>query len=72
MVLNPSAVFSNFVSDNYFKNPDEYISEEQYTQLIFMNQIPEVVCDVLCYLAKYYHYRSAEISLEVYSALMDA
>ena len=72
VVLNPTAVFSNFISDNYFSKSDMYISEEQYCQLSFINQVPEVVCDVLCYLAKYYHYRTTEFSHENYRTLMDA
>ena len=48
--MNPAAVFSNYVSDNYFSKPDEYISEEQYCNLGFVNQVPEVV-DVPCFAA---------------------
>ena len=72
IILSPSAIFSKYISENYFNKPDVYISEEQYLQLDFMNQIPEVVCDILCYLAKYHHYRTKLISYETYEVLMDA
>jgi len=35
-----------------------------------MNQVPEIVCDVLFYLAGYVHYRTEDISLEAYKQLL--
>ena len=64
-------MFSKYTSENYFTKPDVCISEEQYIRLDFMNQVPEVVCDILCYMARYYHYRTTLVSFEAYTVLMD-
>lgn len=41
-------------------------------QLDFMNQIPEIVCEILCYLAKFYHYRTNKITPGAYRILMNS
>ena len=37
VVLSPSAVFSRYVSENFFNKPEVCISEAQYVKLNFMN-----------------------------------
>ena len=37
VVLSPSAVFSKYISENFFKQPEVCISEAQYVKLNFMN-----------------------------------
>ena len=34
--------------------------------------IPEVVCDILCYMGNYYHYYTPLYPFQTYKALMDA
>ena len=70
--LNPHVIFSKYVSENYFNKSEVCITEEQYMKLNFMNQIPEIVCEIICYLSKYYHYRTRFVSQKAYRVLMDA
>ena len=72
VVLSPREIFSKYVSDNHFSDPDRFISEEQYLRLDFTNQIPEIVCEILCYLANYYHYYTPLCAYKTYKSLMDA
>ena len=37
VVLSPSAVFSKYISENFFNKPEVCITEEQYVKLNFMN-----------------------------------
>jgi len=43
-----------------------YISEKQYMTLDFMNEVPEIVCDILYHLSGYVHYRTDRFSEEAY------
>ena len=35
-----------------------------------MNVVPEIVCDILCYLVNYVHHRSNMISKDAYEAML--
>jgi len=39
---------------------------EEYAKIEFLNDVPEIVCDILCYLARYFHYRTSQMTERIY------
>ena len=62
--------FQGYVSDSRLAKPEYYITESQYLSLDFMNEIPEIVCDILYYLSGFVHYRTNRFSQEVYEKFL--
>ena len=71
-VLHPSRVFDEYVCEKNYQKKEYFISENQYLQLEFMNQVPEIICDLLYYLSGYVHYRTDLISKDVYQKMLIA
>jgi hypothetical protein len=59
--------FEDFVTLRKFSDDTNRISLEQYLKIEYLNLIPEIVCEVLCYLSGYVHHRNDQISHAVYS-----
>jgi len=66
------STFKNFISKKNFGEPDKHLTFKDYYKLNFINDVPEIVCDILCYLSKYYHYRTNAMERALYERLMDA
>ena len=47
--------FQSFVCESQLRKKEYYISKKQYLEIPFMNEVPEMVCDVLFYLSGYIH-----------------
>ena len=43
---------------------------EEYLKLNWMNVVPEIICDILGYLANYIHFRTDVVSREAYESLL--
>ena len=56
--------------DKHFARAAELITQEEYLKIPWLNVVPEIVCDILCYLTHYFHYRSDLISKEAYSSML--
>lgn len=62
--------FKQYTVDKHFSKGAELISFEEYVSIPWLNDIPEIVCDVLCYLTNYFHHRSDIISKEAYKNML--
>lgn len=47
-----------------------YISKNAYLKMDFMNEVPEIVCDILYHLARYVHYRTDRFSEKAYKEML--
>eukprot|EP00353_Schmidingerella_taraikaensis_P016599 CAMPEP_0185613668 /NCGR_PEP_ID=MMETSP0436-20130131/28118_1 /TAXON_ID=626734 ORGANISM="Favella taraikaensis, Strain Fe Narragansett Bay" /NCGR_SAMPLE_ID=MMETSP0436 /ASSEMBLY_ACC=CAM_ASM_000390 /LENGTH=98 /DNA_ID=CAMNT_0028247853 /DNA_START=610 /DNA_END=906 /DNA_ORIENTATION=+ len=47
-----------------------YLSAKQYCELEFMNEVPELVCDLLFYMSGYVHFRTNRFSQEGYEQIL--
>ena len=47
-----------------------YLSRRQYCSIEFMNEAPEIVCDLLYYMAGFVHYRTNFMSQESYAQML--
>lgn len=56
--LDVIETFKKYVSEKKFGEPDKSLTFKDYYKLEFINDVPEIVCDILFYLARYYHYRT--------------
>ena len=56
--------------DKKMNRREFYISEKQYMQLEFMNEVPEIVCDILYHLSGYVHHRTNKFSYEAYEEML--
>jgi hypothetical protein len=71
-VLDVRSTFKRFVSEKRFSKPDRHINFKDYYKLNFPNDVPEIVCDIFCYLARQYHHRTGYLTREKYERLLDA
>ena len=70
--LNVGTTFKNYVSTKKFGAPDKFLSINDYIKLEFMNDVPEIVCDILCYLSRHVHHRSNHLDKKVYEHLLSS
>ena len=70
--LDVQTTFKQFVSDKNFKQHDKHITFKDYSKINFANEMPEIVCDILYYLAKYRHPNAANISRDTYDRMIEA
>jgi hypothetical protein len=68
--LNVETTFKNYVSTKKFGASDKFLNINDYIKLDFMNDVPEIVCDILCYLSRHVHHRSNHIEKKVYEHLL--
>ena len=71
-VLDVHATFKRFVSEKRFSAPDRHLTFKDYYKLNFPNDVPEIVCDIFCYLANQYHYRTGYLTRDTYERLLNA
>ena len=62
--------FMNYICESKMISREYFISQKKYCELEFINEVPEIVCDVLFYLSGYIHYRTDRISLEGYEKML--
>ena len=65
-------VFLNYICDKKYTTKEYFISQNQYLDMEFMNQVPEIVCDILYYLSGYIHHRTDQIPKDVYTKMLKA
>ena len=46
------------------------MTKEDYVKIKWMNVVPEIVCDILGYMASYTHYRTDHISKDAYDTML--
>lgn len=62
--------FQAYVGESKMPESEYKIDEKQYAALDFMNEVPEIVCDVLFHLTGFVHYRTTRFSSEVYERFL--
>ena len=68
----PARAFFDFVREKKYTTKEFYITKKQYQMFEFMNQVPEIVCDVLFYLSGYVHHRTSTMHQDMYKQLLMA
>lgn len=63
--------FRSYIVDKGF-NKTLFITRKKYQGLDWQNAVPELVCDILCYMVNYFHYRTDKFSRKVYNTLLTA
>jgi hypothetical protein len=71
-VLDVINTFKKYVSEKKFNEDDKALVFKDYYKLNFPNDVPEIVCDIICYLSHYYHYRTGYVKKKVYEHLLDS
>lgn len=59
-----------YVKEKYYNSAEFFISEKQFIEQDWMNQVPEIVCDVLFMLSGFSHYRTNQIDSDVYKEML--
>lgn len=62
--------FLSFIGEAKMPSREYYISKKQYLKLDFLNEVPEIVCDVLYYLSGYVHFRSKIMNAQLYEKML--
>ena len=62
--------FKQYALEKHFDSKAELISQDEYISMPWLNGVPEIVCDVLCYLSNYLHHRSDVIGKEAYQSML--
>ena len=68
--LNMAKTFKQYLVDKEFSAGDCHITKEEYCAMPWMNVVPEIVCDILCYLCNYFHYRTDAFTRDAYVSLL--
>ena len=68
--LNVQKTFKEYFVEKTFDRPETRITREEYNELKWLNTVPEIVCDILCYLVNYFHYRTDKISRDAYVSML--
>ena len=68
--IPPTKAFYYYVADKTYTEPQYYITQKQYCKLDFMNQAPEIVCEVIYYLSGFLHHRTDQVSYDAYKEVM--
>ena len=70
--LEIGATFKKYVSEKRFGDSDKHLTFKDYYKLNFVNDVPEIVSEVLCYLTGYYYFRTGFIRRATYVKMMNA
>lgn len=62
--------FNSYICESKMQHREYFISKKQYLAMEFMNEVPEIVCDILFYLSGFVHYRTDRISAETYHQML--
>ena len=63
-------MFEDYVRMKHYNKREFYITRKQYCNIDFLNEVPEVICDLLFYLTGYMHHKTDLISEEAYNKLL--
>ena len=55
-------MFEDYVRMKHYNKREFYITRKQYCNIDFLNEVPEVLCDLLFYLTGYMHHKTDLIS----------
>jgi hypothetical protein len=70
--LDIQSTFKQFVSDKKFEAADQHLTFKEYSRLPFSNGMPEIVCDILYYLARFIAPKTGQLSRDTYVRMMEA
>ena len=62
--------FKQYLVDKEFSAGACHITKEEYCAMPWMNVVPEIVCDILCYLCNYFHYRTDAFTRDAYVSML--
>ena len=61
-------LFSEYVFDKNFAKSSHHLTKEEYMRIEWLNVVPEIICDILGYMANYVHYRTSKLTREAYES----
>ena len=59
-----------YMHEKKLNKREYYLSEKHFLAIDFMNEAPEVICDLLFYMSGFIHYRTDQIDQEVYEQML--
>lgn len=63
--------FTEYIFDKNFAKGSQHLTQADYMQIQWMNVVPEIICDILGYLAGYVHFRTNFMSREAYESMLN-
>ena len=61
---------SGYVHDKNFAFESDHLTEADYMKIQWMNVVPEIICDILAYIASYIHHRTDSLGKEAYTSML--
>ena len=64
--LDVNQTWKDYIKEKKFDQNADFISYSEYAKIHFMNDVPEIVCDIVYYLARYVYYRHSDFTCDSY------
>ena len=62
--------FKQYTVEKNFQSDYSHITQNEYNKIPWINVVPEIVCDILCYMANYFHYRTDTFGRDAYEKML--
>ena len=63
-------VAKQYMVEKKFEKDNMFLLRSDYAKIKWLNVVPELICDVLCYMCNYFHYRTNKLSREAYENML--
>ena len=68
--LDFKRVAKQYMVEKKFEKDNMFLLRSDYAKIKWLNVVPELICDVLCYMCNYFHYRTNKLSREAYENML--